>query len=225
MTTSTLTKVQARQAIYNYNWANEDLKRKDLAYLEREAKLYDPRFSNIMDKNGAFVWVSKEFEGIIDCHEMRLHNVVMINEETYSIEELIEFIGDLTDEEQHDKLEQLDVSAIQLYIKKRTGMHVTLHKELYKNRQDKWCLKLYSDNLVEHTGICKAMLKEIYIECRGIGFGVDRETGEQELWIPSLHFSYVHQDAGTNGHDFGRVAYNGNEFLGYNYETREYEVI
>lgn len=225
MSTITLTKLQARQAIYNYNWANEDLKGKDLAYLEREAKLYDPRFSNIMDKDGAFVWVSKEFEYIIDCHELRLHNVVKINEETYSIKELINFIGDLTDEEQHDKLEQLDLSAIQLYIKKRTGMHVTLHKELYKNRQDKWSLKIYSDNLVEHIGICKAMIDEIYIECRGIGFGVDRETGEQELWIPSLYFHYVHQDGGRNGHEFGRVAYNGNKFLGYNYETREYEEI
>ena len=220
-----ITKVQARQAIYNYNWANKDLKRRDLSYLQCEARAYDPRFSNIMDKDGTFVWISKEFEGIIDCNEMCLHNVVMINGQTYSIEELIEFINDLTDEEQHDKLEQLDLSAIQLYIKKRTGMHVTLHKELYKNNDNKWCLTLSSDNLVEHIGICKAMIDEIYMECNNIGFGIDRDTGEQQLWIPSLYFYYVHQDGGRNGHEFGRIAYNGNEFLGYNYETRKYEVI
>ena len=225
MSTITLTKLEARQAINNYNWANEDLKNKDLAYLEREAKLYDPRFSNIMNKDDAFVWVSKEFEGIIDCHQIQLHNVVKINGEAYFIEDLIEFIGDLTDEEQHDKLEQLDLSFIQLYIKKRTGIHVTLHKELYKNREDKWSLKLYSDNLVEHIGICKAMIDEIHIQCNGIGFGVDRYTGEQELWIPSLYFHYAHQDGGTNGHEFGRVTFDANNFLGYNYETRKYEEI
>ena len=68
------------------------------------------------------------------------------------------------------------------------------------------------------------MLKEIHIEIRGIDFSINPDTGEQYMWIPAIYFRYTHIDNSTNGHEMGRIRYNG-QYQAYNYETETWENI
>ena len=231
METLQVTKYQARQAIYTYEFANDELKNKDLNYLERQAATYNPKWDNITEKDGAFIFVRNHedvrYEFIIDCHKMCVHDVVKIDEQTYSIDYLKGLLGDLTEDEQEKALTDMYIQPIEKYLEQRTGKVITLHKKLYKNKSDRWSLNLFTTNLVEDTGICKAMLKEIHIEINNIGYCVDKQTGEQYLYIPTAYFFYTHNDDGHNGHEMGRVRFNSEtaQYQGYDYETQTWENI
>lgn len=235
MQTLELTKYQARQALNTYHYAKEDLKNKDLNYVETEAKINN-RFSDIREENGVFLWVRKSKENIYvltidisDHTQMKLYDQIKINGESFSIEYLQGFLNDLTDEEQKEALENMYLGSIEKYASERTGIPITFKKKLYQDKKGVWNLKLHTDNLIEHAGICKAMLRSITADTWGsICYYIDNEyTGEQKLSHIMLHFSYEHIDGGTNGHEFGRIRWNEKnaEFEGYNYETERYEAI
>lgn len=217
-----ITKAQARKAIEIFNYANARMAGKNQKYLIQESK---DSYSYIKEIDNVFHYIYEEFDFIVDCNTIQLHDILTISGEVVSLDLLKSMIDDLTAEQQKQALETLDLTAVETYIKQRTDLQVKLHKKVYVNRQNKWCMDLYTDNIVQHAGVCKAMLKELYIDCTGIAFSIDRHTGEQFLWFPALHFSYVHIDNGTNGHEFGRVRYNNNKFEGYNYQTQKYEAI
>lgn len=231
MQTLELTKYQARQALNTYHYAKEDLKNKDLNYVEREAKINN-RFSDIKEENGVFLWV-RNSQGntyilTIDTSnhtQMDVYDTIKINGQDFSVGYLLGFLNDLTDLEQRKILEDFYVGNIENYLEKRCGHPITL-KKFVTNNKGKYQLDLYTGDLLSETGICKAMLKHIYIESRNNGFYIDQETGEQKLSYMRFYFRYEHQDGGSNGHEIGVVRQNKDgELEGYNYETEKYEVI
>lgn len=231
-----ITKIQARLAIYHYDYANNcKLKDRDIYYLENESNCQtrtSKYADNIIKENDSYYYILKieddTYRYTIDTETMTVSQVCTINNETVFIPSLKVFLGDLTDEEQKQALENMYLGDIEKYASERTGIEIKFHKKLYQDRQGTWSLELYTDNLVEHAGICKAMLRTITADTRGnISYYIDKYTGEQKLSYINLHFSYEHLDGGTNGHEFGKVRFNdktGN-FEGYNYETNKYEVI
>lgn len=231
METLQVTKYQARQAIYTYEFANDELKNKDLNYLERQAAAYDARWDNITQKDNNFIYVRNlddiKYEFIIDVDKMCLQDKVKINDETFTIGYLKGFLADLTEDEQEKALTDMYIQPIEKYLEQRTGKVITLHKKLYKNRSNKWALNLFTTNLIEDTGICKAMLKELHIEINNIGYSIDNETGEQCLYFPAAYFYYTHNDDGHNGHEMGRIHFDSKtgQYQGYNYETQTWEDI
>lgn len=229
METTQLTKYIARQAILTYQYANEELRSKDINYLQQQATLYNEKYDNITTKNGAFIYVRYHqgirYEYIIDCHKMCLHPVVEIDGQRYTIDDIKEFLGDLTPEQQKQVLQNLAIYTFEKYIEKRTGYPIKFEKIKICEDKGNYSMYLQTGNLIEQSGICKAMLKEIHIEMNGIGFYIDNETGEQRLWLPSIHFKYTHMDNGTNGHEMGRIRYVDGRYQGYNYETETWENI
>ena len=229
METTQLTKYIARRAFYTYEFANRELSGRDIKYLEQQAPLYNEKYDNITTKNGAFIYVSYHqgirYEYIIDCHKMCLHPVVEINGQRYTIEDIKEFLGDLTPEQQKQALQNLSIYTFEKYIEKRTGYPIKFEKIKICEDSGNYSMYLSTSNLIEQSGICKAMLKEIHIEIKGIGFYIDNETGEQCLWLPSIYFRYTHMDNGTNGHEMGRIRYRDGRYQGYNYETETWENI
>ena len=159
---------------------------------------------------------------------MTVSQTCTVNNETVFIPSLKVFLNDLTDEEQKQALENMYLGDIEKYASERTGIQIKFKKEVKQDRNGNWYLKLYTDNLLEHAGICKAMLRKITADTWGnVSYYIDKETGEQRLSYINLHFSYEHIDGGTNGHEFGRVRFNEKtaNFEGYNYDTERYEVI
>lgn len=229
METTQLTKYIARQAFYTYEFANMELGGRDINYLEQQTAVYNEKYDNITTKNGAFIYVRYHqgirYEYIIDCHKMCLHPVVEIDGQRYTIDDIKEFLGDLTPEQQKQALQRVPIRTFEKYIEKRTGYPIKFEiPKIYQNK-DTYTLDLCTGNLIEQSGICKAMLKEIHIEMNGIGFYIDNETGEQRLWLPSIHFKYTHMDNATNGHEMGRIRYVNGRYQGYNYETETWENI
>lgn len=233
METLQLTKFQARQAVNTWKYAQEDLSHKDLNYVERQAATYNEKYDNIKEENNVYIWIRKSNDNVYelaidtsDHTKMDVYDKVSINGKVFTIGYLLGFLNDLTDLEQRKVLEDFYVGGIENYLEKRCGHPITL-KKFVTNPKGKYQMDLYTDNLVNETGICKAMLKNIYIECRNIGFYVDYEyTGEQKLSYMRFNFRYEHQDGGSNGHEIGVVRQNKNgELEGYNYETGKYEVL
>ena len=232
METLQLTKFQARQAINTWKYAHEDLSHKDLNYVERQAATYSEKYDNIKEENGIYIWIRKSndnvYKLVIDIthpEQMDVYDRVNINGENFTVGYLLGFLNDLTDLEQRKVLEDFYVGNVENYLEKRCGHPITL-KKFVTNPKGKYQMDLYTDNLVSETGICKAMLKNIYIECRNVGFYINQDTGEQELSYMKFNFRYEHQDGGSNGHEIGIIRQNKNgELEGYNYETEKYEVI
>ena len=228
MKTLQLTKYVARQAILTYKYANEEVQGRDIRYLEQQTTLYNEKYDNITTKDGAFIYVryhkEDKYTYMIDCHKMCLHPIVEINGKRYTIEEINEFLGDLNEEQQKEALQNFPIQLVEKYIEKRTGWEIKFSKiKLYKHH-GQYTLDFYTDNLIEKSGVCRGMLKEIHIEIRGIDFSINPDTGEQYMWIPAIYFRYTHIDNSTNGHEMGRIRYNG-QYQGYNYETETWENI
>lgn len=231
MITINVSKYQARQALNSYNYATDYLKGKSISHLEDESK-YSEKLSNIREENGIFYYVRNTKESryvfIIDKENMIVKPDVKINDQVYSIQNLKEFLNDLSPEEQKKNLENLYIGAFEKYLSKRTGIKIHLYKEIKQSKNGEYSLNLFTGNLIDKTGICKAMLKYINIECNGISYSIDyNTTGEQYLWIPTFDFRYDHINGGSNGYEVGRIKWNEKEasFYGYNYETGDYEVI
>ena len=231
MVTINITKYQARQALNSYHYANDDLMGKSIAYLEDECK-FNSQLTNIRKIDDKFHYIRNTkgttYDFTIDTDTMTLSQVCTINNETVFIPSLKVFLGDLSVEEQKYGLQHLYLDSIEKYLSKRTGIPIKLYSELKQTKQGNWVLNLFSENLIDKTGICKAMLKEIHIECTGIGYSIDYDkTGEQYLGIPAIYFQYEHHAGGHNGYEIGRVRWNEDKetFEGYNYDTEKFEVI
>ena len=223
-----ITKLQARQAKEALEFANSELKQLTLPEVERAAKGPSPNF---IERDGALLFIenydTNSYEMIIDVHKMQVHDIVKVNnKEVISLGWINGFLGDLTDAEQFNVLSDLCLISIRNYLSDRCGYLITLEKRIYQDDDGQWNLDLYSDNLIKHSGVCKAMLKDIHIECNRIRFIIDQNTGEQRLCIGAFNFYYTHINDGRNGHEMGRVRVNENgDFEGYNYNTERYEVI
>ena len=157
-------------------------------------------------------------------------NIIQISNgnvcEKYTLTELEQQLNDLTDLEQRKALEDMYLDSIEKYLSKMCGTQIKL-KSMITNPDGRYQLKLYTDNLVDKCGICKAMFKNIYIESDPIYYYVNQNTWEQELGIMRFSFKYEHTDGAYNGKEFAKILFNETnaEFEGYNYETRKYEVI
>ena len=232
METLQLTKFQARQAINTWRYAQDDLQHRDLNYVERQASTYNEKYDNIKEENGVFLYVRKSqgdtYTLAIDTSDhtqMDVYDKVSINGKVFTVGYLLRFLNDLTDLEQRKVLEDFYVGNIENYLDLKCGHPITLRKMVTMNHT-RYVLDLFTDNLVNETGICKAMLKNIYIESRKNGFVIDIETGEQVLGYMRFYFRYEHQNGASNAHEIGVIRQNKNGNLeGYNYETRKYEVI
>ena len=232
MVTINITKFQARQALNTYKFVQDDLSHRDLNYIERQAATYREKYDNIKEENGIFLWIRKSGENVYkltidisDHTKINVYDNVNINGQDFTIGYLQGFLNDLTDLEQRKIFEDFYVGNIENYLEKRCGHPITL-KKIVTNPKGKYQMDLYTDNLINETGICKAMLKNIYIECRNIGYVIDQDTGEQVLSYMRFYFRYEHQDGGSNGHEMGIIRQNKDGNLeGYNYETQKFEVI
>lgn len=232
MQTLEITKYQARQAVYTWKWAQEELQNRNLNYVERQAATYNPKWDNIKEENGLYFWIRISENNsyvltinIEDPEQMDVYDNIKINGQEFSIGYLLGFLNDLTDLEQRKVLEDFYVGNIEKYLEKRCGHPITL-KKFVTNNKGKYQLDLYTDNLISEAGICKAMLKDIYIESRGNGFYIEQESGEQKLACMRFDFRYNHQDGGSNGHEIGIIRQNKDGNLeGYNYDTNEWEII
>lgn len=230
MKTLQLTKYQARQALNTYRFANETLSHYDgVKQLERESQ-WDSKFSNIHKQNDSYYYVrnSKDkFVFLIDVENMVVRPDVEINGQLFSVAYLQGYLNDLAPEQQKESLNSMDLTPIEKYLSKRCGTKIHLYTELKQNKSGDYTLNLFTGNLIDKTGICKAMLKDINIES-SIGYSIDYDgTGEQYLYISTFYFQYDHMNGGSNGYEMGRVKWNEEDacFYGYNYETRKYEVI
>ena len=121
MKTLELTKYQARQALNSFKYANDDLKGKDIEYLEHESK-FDESLSNYKKKDNNFLYIrnsqGSRYEFVIDSNTMTLNPNVKINKQDYNIDELKEFLADLTPEEQKKNLENLYTDDFEKYLSK-----------------------------------------------------------------------------------------------------------
>lgn len=187
-------------------------------------------WNNDIRKLGGKYYFVKFFEGLWYYYILENHttsNTFTISngdyDEEYNIEDIESILGDIEDEAKF--FVELDISPIEKYIEKLVGVPVTLKKQYITFPEVS--MNLFSENLVEYTGICKAMLKEIHISCKNIHFSIDRETGKQFLSISSIAFRYEHSQGGNNGYDIGRVHYNleTKEWTGFNYELDKFEVL
>ena len=223
METLTLTKLQARQCLDYLEWAKDISSR----FNQKELKNRKSWDNDLKELNGQIYFQKTQGD---TCYRYLLENhtvtKITINKEEVTVPYLERLLGDLTPLEQRKALEDMYLTDIEKYLSKRCGIEIKL-KSMVTNPKGVYQLKLYTDNLVEHTGICKAMLKNIYIESDFIGYHIDKSTGEQKLSYMRFNFRYTHQDGGHNGHEIGCVRFNEYtaNFEGYNYETEMYEVI
>ena len=219
-----LTKIQMRYCLDYKEWAEDIAKR----FNQQELKNRINWDKDIKEIDGKIYYVKTKGD---TCYKylMENHTVtkMLINNQEVTTPELERLLGDLTPEEQKHCLQNLYLESIENYLSKRTGTKIKLYSEVKLNKNDEWVLNLFTGNLIDKSGICVAMLKEIHIESNDIVYYINRQTGEQQLGIIRFNFRYTHQDGGFNGHEIGTVIWNEKDatFEGYNYETEKYEVI
>ena len=136
----------------------------------------------------------------------------MIDGEVYSIDWAFDQLdGDLTRAQQIEFFKKWDLAPLENFITKDLGANVVLTGDTVT--KSKPCCYIHSINdLVEFSGICKAMFKSLKIESFGsCTFYIDEETGKMELGVPDMSFQYEHIDGGHNEHSIYYVKYNYRE--------------
>jgi len=181
--------------------------------------------TDIKNINGKFYYVKMsdgvEYKYLLENYTTKMY----IDNNEVSKAYLEGILGDLSEMEQHDVLKNFYLGGIEKYLSKRCGTQITLNK-LVTMKNGKYVMDLYTDDLVDKSGVCKAMLEHLYIESRGNGFYIDQETGKQIISFSTFRFVYQHVGGGSNGHEMGCIRMNEKEeLLGWNYETEKYEVI
>lgn len=223
MKTLDITKLQARQCLNYLEYAKVIFSR----FNQKELKTRISWDNDLKEIDG-HVYFQKAKGDTCYRYLLKNHTVtkITINEEEVTVPYLEGLLGDLTDEEQKEALENMYLGDIQKYISERTGIDIIFHKKLTQNKQGNWRLELFTNNLVEYSGICKAMLTNITVNTDTYYY-IDKYTGEQSLSTLVIYFNYNHVGGGSNGHECGRVRFNKEtaNFEGYNYDTQRYEAI
>lgn len=116
--------------------------------------------------------------------------------------------NDLKGIRQKQWLEVFSLQPLETFISTLLGIPVKLEKQIFENKGE-WKMTFSStENLVQHAGICKAIIEELRVDSFGsCSFYYDKDNGEQKLSIPRIHFSYKHPYGGTNGYEIARVYY------------------
>ena len=119
-------------------------------------------------------------------------------------------------------LDSIDLKPLEKYLSIICETPITLEKQIDEKNE---CIKLRSNNIVEHAGVCKLMLSELYIQT-SLGLYIDAK-GEQQVYVSTINFQYEHSHGGHNGYEIGRVCYDIKTgiWTGLNPETKTYEVI
>lgn len=213
-------KQHAREMLTIYKWAEDDLRLRSIEYLEK--------FDRVQQIGGNYFYIQNQgnTKYRIAIKEGKLTNQCFINEEPCTLEDINRlFENDVKDIKLF--FETWDITPIEKYLSSRLGFELKLKKDI-QNIQSSWVMGLESEELIDHAGCCKAMLKSLKVITFGdIHFIIDALTGNQALFIPSLNFRYKHLTGGSNGSEIGRVLYDlsKKEFKAYNYDKNEYEAI
>lgn len=208
-----INKKQLRTLLSVEEWVKDDLKRYGV---EKLSQICD-RVKKVGNK---YYYVE-----VVFCDEYKFEinkriNKYFINDEEIDINNIPKLLNDIEDKISY--LEKFDITPIEKYLSEKIGIDIKLNKSII----DDDGLKLESDNLVEHTGICKVMLDRIYVRT-GLYFIIDSRTGEQCLCISSVYYEYDHSHKGRNGYEIAKLRYdmNTNKFTAYNYDTEKFEEI
>lgn len=115
---------------------------------------------------------------------------------------------DLEGIRQKQWFEVFSLQPLETLVSTILGIPVKLEKQIFEKKGE-WKMTFSSpDNLVQHAGICKAIMKDLRIDSFGAcSFYYDKVTGEQKLSIPAVHFSYEHTQGGSNGYEIVTVYY------------------
>lgn len=130
-----------------------------------------------------------------------------IDDTTYDIEWAQRHLGhDFTEKEQIEFFETWDLTPLERFMSKDLGVTVYLLKDIVK--KNKVCCYLHSTDLVEFSGICKAMFRHLTIESFGsCSFFFSNKDGLQHVSVPDMSFRYEHTGGGNNGHSIYYVGY------------------
>lgn len=140
----------------------------------------------------------------------------------------------LTKEEQKEFFENFDIEPLTKIMTSLLGIDIELKKTLcYNARYDCHTLMIESQELVEHIGIARAIIKSIKADTFGTCRFFTNDEDEHELYIPYMHFSYVHTSGGTNGYELLNVSYdirtgnwsyieNHKRVIAYDGQTKQY---
>lgn len=223
MTVLNLTKKHAREALELLKWAKEEVSRtKDI---DTEANWFSTTKRGIKFENGSY-WYEQSLRE--DKYELPINSIEKTVDEDYLLinGEMVTYVK-LKDMIKDDIVSELpyllsiDVKPLEDYVSAICGSEIKFNIIPERNG-----LKLYTDNLIEETGICKAMYKEIHIYTR-MNLTIDQYTGEQVVDIGAINFDYEHSHGGHNGYEIARVKYDKLTHLWYfyNYKKAEYVVM
>ena len=149
-------KIRLRTLKNLVKWVEPDL-RKDWEYLKAVTDNYKEidgkiHYTEVLDKVEYKLKINKENKSISD--------EAFINNQPINISEIDSLLDVIADESAF--LQNLDISFITSYIADKLNVSTTFKKEVI-NKNNSVRLKLKSDNIADHAGCCKAMLKELYI--------------------------------------------------------------
>ena len=223
MTTLEITKKHAREAKELLKWAKEDVKRtKDF---DVEANWFSTTKRGIKFENGSY-WYEQTLRG--DKYEFAINSIEKTVEEDYVLinGEMVLFtkLNDMLKDDIMNVIPYLlsiDIKPLEEYLSNICG-----YKVKFKVVAEKDTINLYTDNLLEHTGMCKPMFKEIRI-CTNMSMVINQYTGNQEVSISPINFDYEHSHGGHNGYEIARVRFDRLTRLWYfyDYEKAEYTVM
>ena len=195
--------LQARKAKEFYEEADRYAETRNQAELQ-QAKAWNSSLCEIDGKinyvkffNG--LWYRYVLENKQASHIFNICNGV--DTEEHDMYEIEEILGDI---DEANFFVELDISPIEKYIEELIGVPIKLKKKY--GTEPFVSLNLYTDNLVEHSGICKAIYKEITISCKDNHIQVNSDTGKQELKFNPIVMICKSRN-GDVIQDFGLVEY------------------
>lgn len=223
MTTITLTKKHARDAVELLRWAKDEVKR--TRDFDVEANWFSTTKRGIKFEKGSY-WYEHSLRG--DKYEFAINSknktvdedYVLINSEMVLFTKLKNMLkDDIINEIPY--LLSIDLKPLKDYLSTICDTKVKLNVTVDNNK-----LRIYTDNLIEYTGICKTMFKEIHI-ITTMELIINQYNGEQEVYISPINYDYEHSHGGHNGYEIAKVRYDKLTHLWYfyNYEKAEYVVM
>ena len=223
-------KMQARIALEILDEVKEELDEKPLtecfnSYIEvnKVNELYQAVIHRLGDVYKVDIYPYTE---VVEKAQVDTDNIY-INGQVFSREDIDNMLdGDIQNITEF--LKNLDLSDVFDYIRNLLKLDSEEPLEFFNRELDEVNCKLIltSHNLVNKTGICRAMLKDMRVKF-SIGLTVNPSNGEQEIACRSIDLVYEHSHGGRNGYTIGRVKYDPHieVWYGYNFEKEKYEVI
>lgn len=138
-----------------------------------------------------------------------LRSMTEIDGETVSLDWInLQLETDLVGIKQKKWLEVFSLEPLEVLIYHLLGINVKFEKDIYE-KDGNWKMRFSStENLIEYAGICKWIMKDLRIDSFGsCSFYFDRDSGEQKLSLPPMHFYYEHTNGGSNDYELIRVYY------------------